>query len=49
VTGWRKLYYEKSYNLCSLPGAVIKIKSRRLIWTRYVAQMGQKIGTDTGY
>jgi hypothetical protein len=38
--GWRKLHNEDLHNLYSTP--IRMIKSRRMIWARNVARMGEK-------
>jgi hypothetical protein len=43
VTGeWRKLHNEELHDLYSSPSIIRIIKTRRMRWTRYVAQMGEK-------
>jgi hypothetical protein len=43
VTGeWRQLQNEELHNLYSAPGIIRTVKSRRILWTRHVAQMGEK-------
>jgi hypothetical protein len=43
VTGeWRKLHNEELYDLYSSPSIIRIIKSRRMRWAGYVAQMGEK-------
>jgi hypothetical protein len=37
--GWRKLYNEELHNLCSSPGIIRIIKSRRMRWAGHVARM----------
>jgi hypothetical protein len=39
--GWRKLHYEELHNLYSSPSIIRMIKSRRVRWSRHVAQMGE--------
>ena len=41
---WRKLYYEELSDLYCSPNIVRMIKSRRLIWARHVARMGEGRG-----
>jgi hypothetical protein len=44
VTGmWRKLHNEELHNLYSSPNIVRVIKSRRVRWAGYVAQMGRGV------
>jgi hypothetical protein len=38
--GWRKLHNEELHNLHSSPNLIIIIKSRRIRWAEYVAQIG---------
>jgi hypothetical protein len=40
--GWRKLHNEDIHNLYSSPNIIRMIKSRRMRWTRHVAQMREK-------
>jgi hypothetical protein len=40
--GWRKLHNEELHDLYSLPSIIRIIKSRRMRWAGYVAQMGKK-------
>jgi hypothetical protein len=40
--GWRKLYNEELHSLYSSPSIIRIIKSRRMMWAGYVAQMGEK-------
>jgi hypothetical protein len=40
--GWRKLHNEEFHNLCSSPGIIRIIKSRRMMWAGHVARMGEK-------
>jgi hypothetical protein len=40
--GWRKLYNEALHNLDSSPSIIKLIKSRRMRWAWYVAQIGEK-------
>jgi hypothetical protein len=40
--GWRKRHNEALHNLYSLPIIIRIIKSRRMRWAGYVAQMGEK-------
>jgi hypothetical protein len=43
VTGdWRKLHNEKLHDFYSSPSIILMIKSRRMRWAGYVAQMGSK-------
>jgi hypothetical protein len=43
VTGdWRKLHNEELYNMYSSPNIIRVIKSRRMSWVGYVAQMKEK-------
>jgi hypothetical protein len=47
VTGeWRNLHNEEVHDLYSSPTTVRVIKSRRLIWARHVARMGEGRGVD---
>jgi hypothetical protein len=39
---WRKLYNEKLNDLYSSPNIIWVIKSRRILWARYVACIGKK-------
>jgi hypothetical protein len=39
--GWRKLHNEELQNLYSSP-SIIRMKSRRLRWTRHVARIGKR-------
>jgi hypothetical protein len=49
VTGdWRKLHNEELHNLSSSPSIIRTIKSRRMRWSGYVAQMGRR-GMYVGY
>jgi hypothetical protein len=42
VTGeWRKLHSGELHNLCSSPGIIRQIKSRRIKWAGHVACMGK--------
>jgi hypothetical protein len=45
--GWRKLHSDELHNLYSLP-STIKMKSRRMRWAGYVAQIGT-VGMHIGY
>jgi hypothetical protein len=45
---WRKLRNEELHNLYSVPSVIRTIKSRRMGWLGYVAQMGRR-GTRIGY
>jgi hypothetical protein len=38
--GWRKLHNEELHNLNSSPSIISMIKSMRMKWAGYVAQMG---------
>jgi hypothetical protein len=40
--GWRKLHNEDLHNLCSLPGIIRMIKSRRMRWVERIALMGKR-------
>jgi hypothetical protein len=40
--GWRKLHGEELRDLYFLPGIIRMIKSMRMGWAGYVAQMGEK-------
>jgi hypothetical protein len=40
--GWRKLHNEELHNLYSSPSIIRTIKSKRMRWAGYVAQMGVK-------
>jgi hypothetical protein len=40
--GWRKLCNEEFHNFYSIPNKIRMIKSRRMIWARHVARMGEK-------
>jgi hypothetical protein len=40
--GWRKLHNEELHILCSSPGIIRIIKSRRMRWAGHVARMGKK-------
>jgi hypothetical protein len=45
VTGqWRRLHNGKLYALYSSPNIIQVIKSRRMVWTRHVARMGERRG-----
>ena len=44
VTGERKLHNEELNDLYSSPNTVRVIKSRRIIWARHVARMGERRG-----
>jgi hypothetical protein len=39
---WRKLHNEELHDLYSSPSIIRIIKLRRMRWTRYMAQMGEK-------
>jgi hypothetical protein len=39
--GWRRLHNEDLHNLYHPPHIVRVIKSRRMIWVRHVARMGE--------
>jgi hypothetical protein len=39
---WRKLHNEELHNLYSSPSIIRMIKSRRMRWAGYVAQIGAK-------
>jgi hypothetical protein len=39
--GWRKLHNEELHDLYSLPSVIRIIKSRRMRWVGYVAQIGK--------
>jgi hypothetical protein len=41
---WRKLRNDELYNLYSSPNIIKVIKSRRLMWARHVARMGEGRG-----
>jgi hypothetical protein len=42
IGSWRKLYNEELHNLYSSSTSIIRMmKSRRMRWTGYVAQMGE--------
>jgi hypothetical protein len=40
--GWRKLHNEELRNMCPSPDIIRMIKSKRMIWERYVARMERK-------
>jgi hypothetical protein len=40
--GWRKLHNEELHNLYSSTNIIRKIKSKRMIGARHVAQLGEK-------
>jgi hypothetical protein len=43
VTGeWRKLHTGELHNLYSSPDIIRQIKSRRMIWVRHVARVGEE-------
>jgi hypothetical protein len=46
--GWRKLHNEELRNLYSSPNVIGMMKSRRMRWAVYVAQMGRR-GIHIGY
>jgi hypothetical protein len=46
--GWRKLHNEELHNLYSSPSIIRMIKSRRMGWAGYVAQLGRR-GMHMGY
>jgi hypothetical protein len=37
---WRKLHNEELRDLCSSPGIISMMKSRRMMWAGHVARMG---------
>jgi hypothetical protein len=39
---WRKLWNEELNNLYSSPNKIRMIKSKRMLWARHVARMGEK-------
>jgi hypothetical protein len=39
--GWRRLHNEELHNLYTSPNIIIFTKSRRLIWVRHVARIGE--------
>jgi hypothetical protein len=41
VGGWRKLHNEELHNLYASPNISKMIKSRRMLWTEYVARIGE--------
>jgi hypothetical protein len=46
--GWRKVHNGERHNLYCSPSIIRIVKSRKMIWARYVARMG-KIGTHIGF
>jgi hypothetical protein len=40
--GWRKLHKEELRDLYTSPSIIRIIKSRRMIWARHAARMGEK-------
>jgi hypothetical protein len=40
--GWRKLHNDELHNLYSSPSIIRIMKSRRMMWARHVARMGEK-------
>jgi hypothetical protein len=42
--GWRKLHNEELHGLCSSPGIVRVIKTRRMRWAGHVVSMGEVRG-----
>jgi hypothetical protein len=44
VTGeWKKVHNEKLHILYSSPNTIRQIKSRRIMWARHVARMGEEM------
>jgi hypothetical protein len=43
--GWRGLHNEELHNLYSSPSIIRLSKSRRMIWARHVARIGEKRNT----
>jgi hypothetical protein len=41
MEGWRKLHNEELHKLYSSPSIIRMIKSRRMVWSRHVARMGE--------